>query len=607
MSRGATVMLALGATSYYSISLVKTSTGGGQWATWGKVVVFGILILTGAWALFTAPSGTIEAGMLPFLPRGTGGLLQAMGFTFIALQGFDLIAAIAGEVKRPEETIPKAMLLSLGAALVIYLPLLFIVSTVGVPLGQSIQQISEDNPETAMAVAVGNFLGPTGFWLVAVAAVLSTLSALHANVLAASRVALTMARDRTLPVFLEQLHAVRGTPVIAIYASALAIVAIVLMIPDVSAAGAAASLIFLVSFALAHWTGILARIRRRGEPAPFQTPWFPLIPVTGGLACVLMAVFQGFAVPAAGAITVFWLGLGVLLYLGLFSGRARAFDAFSEANDPDLVRFRGRSPLVLVPTANPDNAPSLVALAAAIAPPLVGRVLLLTVITPRSETEDSLEGLHRAQSVLERALATSLRSGYRPEALMTIASGPWDEIARVARTHACEGLLLGRATLENVAGGPLETLLDSVSCDVAFLRSPPGWKLDDVKRILVPVARGQGGHYTMRARLLGSLCRTKAREVIWLRVVPSETNPSQQAEARKELNRLASDTTPGISEVVIVTSDDVAGAVAEHAARCDLVLLGLTLTATGDRTFGELAPTIAARTDRATIMISQAG
>jgi hypothetical protein len=190
---------------------------------------------------------------------------------------------------------------------------------------------------------------------------------------------------------------------------------------------------------------------------------------------------------------------------------------------------------------------------------------------------------------------------------MTIASGPWDEIARVARTHACEGLLLGRATLENVAGGPLETLLDSVSCDVAFLRSPPGWKLDDVKRILVPVARGQGGHYTMRARLLGSLCRTKAREVIWLRVVPSETNPSQQAEARKELNRLASDTTPGISEVVIVTSDDVAGAVAEHAVRCDLVLLGLTLTATGDRTFGELAPTIAARTDRATIMISQAG
>ncbi len=109
------------------------------------------------------------------------------------------IAAVAGEVKRPERTIPRAMLYSLGAALAIYLPLLFLVSTVGTSGGESVVTLSTQHPDTFMAVAVENYLGPAGYWLVMVAAVLSTLSALQANLLAASRVALTMAQDRTLP------------------------------------------------------------------------------------------------------------------------------------------------------------------------------------------------------------------------------------------------------------------------------------------------------------------------------------------------------------------------------------------------------------------------
>ena len=57
-----------------------------------------------------------------------------------------------------------------------------------------------------VALAAGNFLGPIGFWLIIVAAVLSMLSALNANLLAASRVSLTMARDRSLPEGPEHPH-----------------------------------------------------------------------------------------------------------------------------------------------------------------------------------------------------------------------------------------------------------------------------------------------------------------------------------------------------------------------------------------------------------------
>ncbi len=85
-------------------------------------------------------------------------------------------------------------------------------------------------------------------------------------------------------------------------------------VPDVAAAGAMSSLIFLSSFALAH--GIAYLVRRRAEDgSPFQTPAFPLVPVVGGASCLALAMFQSVAVPSAGALAAMWLGLGAILYM----------------------------------------------------------------------------------------------------------------------------------------------------------------------------------------------------------------------------------------------------------------------------------------------------
>lgn len=53
----------------------------------------------------------------------------------------------------------------------------------------------------------------------------------------------------------------------------------------------------------------------------------------------------------------------------LFGRSARIFDASSEGFDPELVKLRGRSPLVLVPIANWTNAAAMVTVANALAPP----------------------------------------------------------------------------------------------------------------------------------------------------------------------------------------------------------------------------------------------
>lgn len=85
--------------------------------------------------------------------------ISAMGYSFIAFQGFDLIAAVAGEIREPRRNIPQAMLLSLSTALCIYIPLLIVVTVVGAGPGESVIRLSADNPETIIARVAGNYLG----------------------------------------------------------------------------------------------------------------------------------------------------------------------------------------------------------------------------------------------------------------------------------------------------------------------------------------------------------------------------------------------------------------------------------------------------------------
>ena len=605
--RFALLTYALGAVGFYAWSLMRSSGGGGQWATVGKVVMFGIVLGGGFWVLLTSPPSTEElvARFSPFLEAGGTGLVQAMGYTFIALQGFDLIAAVGGEVKDPEKNIPRAMFLSLGTALVIYLPLLFLVVAVGTP-GQPTAEAARENPEILIAVAAGNFLGPTGYWLVVVAGILSMLSALQANLLAASRFARTMASDRTLPWRFERLSDSRGTPVAAIGLSAVAAAFVLVAVPDVAGAGAMSGLIFLMSFTVVHGIAYLARTRAE-EDSPFQAPAFPLIPAVGGAACLALGLFQAFAVPSAGALAALWLSVGAVLFATQIGQRARVVDASSEARDPQLMRLRGRTPTVLVPIANPASSATLMTMAHAMAPQSVSRVLLLSVLRrPEEWPEEGLPPqLRDAQVILGDAMSRALSQGLTPETLITVRDDPWREIARVAGVYRCESILLGVGRQGTaIMTGPLEQLLQRVDGDVLILRAPPDWDLPGTRRILVP-SGGARFQSSVRARLLGNLSRTGDREVTFLRTLPAGVKPVYQRQAEHELKKLAHDETTRHSRVVVTASGDFLSDVTAHAAESDLLILGLERRIRGRQAFGSKVLSIVAATECPVLMISQ--
>ncbi len=599
--------LATVATCGYAFALIRKSAGGGSVETWGKLAVFIALVIAGLIALVKTPGPEITTQLTPLLPSGFSGLMMAMGFTFIAVQGFDLIATVGGEIKDPQRTIPRAMMISLGVAMAVYLPLLFIVATVGVPPGESIESLSRSHPETMIALAAKNYMGPTGYWLVVISAIFATLSALHACLMAASRIALAMAQDRTLPYQLGKLHSERGTPTASLYATTGAALVILFAVPDVSSAGAAASLIFLISFAIAHVTAILAR-RRGGSSQPgFRTPLFPLVPILGGLACTALALFQVIVVPAAGIVTLAGLAVGALLYFTQLSTRAEVVDARIEAKDPDLVRLRGRNPLVLVPVVNPDSAPGLVGMANALAVPNVGRVLILSVVDPPKEQATNQHGVvaQAASNVVGQALSSSMESGMMPEFLLTMASDPWDEIGRVATNHGCESLLLGlnpETPPENLK--PFERLFSNIDCDVSVLAAPSGWRLHQVHEVLVPIG-GRGEHDTLRARLLGSLSRLLELRITFLRVLPANANTDDVAQAERELNYLCDDKAPGIGRSEVIVSDDVTAVIEQRAEQTDLLILGLQRPTRRRRLFSSVSLRLARASAGATIMIGR--
>ena len=576
-SHAAMVLVAGAATAYYTLLLTRHASGGGNWINVAKIGIFVVLILAGAAAMLLGQPAEQIRPLSPFFHHGPSGLLHAMGVTFVLLHGFEVIAAVGGDVKDPRRVIPRAMFLSVGIAVAIYIPLLFFTGTVGVPAGTTLAEFSAQHGDTLIAAAVREYFGTVGYWLVIVVAILAFLSALSANIMAGSRIALSMAQDHTLPTILGRIDTKHQTPANGVIATGLGVVLVLFVLPDLEAAGAASSLIFLLSFALIHATAYLARKRAAPDANIYRAPWFPLVPLVGGLACLGLGVFEAIAVPAAGRITLMWLAFGVFLYFSLFKTRAEIADAGVEGMDPSLGRLRGKQPLVVVPIASPANARTLVEVAHALAPNDYARVLLLSVVAPTPPGGDARVQLAGAQHAVTEALSASLAAGYSPDALISVSPDAWAQIRRVAQFHECESLLLGLGQLpsgKNTLSPELEQLIDDVDCDVAMIRAPPGWALAAAKRVIVPIG-GKGEEHKLRARILGALCRAGERDVRFVTVVPGKATDAEVAEAEQRIRRLARGQVVGEPQVDVLRDDEPVAALKRAAASADLVVLGL--------------------------------
>jgi amino acid transporter len=206
-------------------------------------------------------------------------VLGASGFVIFAFAGIEGAVIPSGEVRNPSRTVPRAVFLALGAATVLYLAIQF------VALGIMGLDLANDRV-APLASTAGTVIGPSGRSVMLVAAVVSTLGYLMANVLSEPRGLFAFGRDRFLPSVLARVHPGFRTPGVAIVTYGVLVAGIALTGTferlGVFANLAAISLYILCAIAVL----VLRRRDVRTDGAPFLIPGGALVPVA---ACVALA------------------------------------------------------------------------------------------------------------------------------------------------------------------------------------------------------------------------------------------------------------------------------------------------------------------------------
>lgn len=233
-------------------------------------VIFGFpIVLTNQFANFS-----------PFLPntdQPIQAILQATALMFVAYTGYGRIATMGEEVQEPQRTIPRAIVVTLGLTMALYLS----VALVGIGVvGADVLGNVTSNQVAPLEVAAQSFGTPGSGLILAVGAMTATLGVLLNLILGLSRVLFAMGRRRDMPAIVARLDRSGTSPNIAIAVMGSAI-ALLVLIGDVRITWSFSAFSVLVYYAITNFAAL--RVPERDRLYPKWIAWIGLI------ACLFLA------------------------------------------------------------------------------------------------------------------------------------------------------------------------------------------------------------------------------------------------------------------------------------------------------------------------------
>ena len=342
-----------------------------------------------------------------YAPLGIAGIVAAMGLTFIAFEGYEIIVQTGEEVKNPKKNIPRAIFISLTLVVVLYCLVAFV--SIGAfapftPTGEPAWRYIGSQGDLGIMKAAETFL-PFGPLIILSGGIVSSLAALNATTYSSSRVAFAMGRYYNLPHQLSQIHPKFKTPFIATITSGviMAVMAYALPLTDIAIA---AGVIFLLLFTQVNIAVITIR-RIYGDKLNygFKTPFFPVIPIIGIFLKIGLAVYLLITHPLSWVISLLWIAIGFAIYR-LYTFR-KEIDHYAPivTSEGDITRKDFRILLPYIPE-NPDR---LTKYAIRIAKDNDGEINILRIITVPTQTPLSAgsaftQSAARAFEPLEQAI-----------------------------------------------------------------------------------------------------------------------------------------------------------------------------------------------------------
>jgi basic amino acid/polyamine antiporter, APA family len=267
-----------------------------------KLIVLGFFVAVG-WR-YMQPNN-----FHPFLPNGWVGVQSGAAIVFFAYIGFDAVSTVAEETRRPARDLPIGIIGSLVISTIVYI----LVASVFIgimPFDVLKQKLATEQAEPlTMALQYANIerWGNVFVGIVAFGSVVAHTAVLLVFQLGQPRIFFSMARDGLLPKSFAKVHPRFRTPHVTTIVTGL-LVGLCAMFTSIDEMVDLTNIGTLFAFTLVCIGIWILRRREPNRPRAFKTPWVPVVPILGVIACVYLML---------GLPWITWLRFALWLLVGM--------------------------------------------------------------------------------------------------------------------------------------------------------------------------------------------------------------------------------------------------------------------------------------------------
>ncbi len=555
----------------------------GNIVTMTKIVILVLFSLFGLIAM-TRASGWQARFFEDFMPNGPVGVLIAMGVTFIAFEGYEIIAQSGEEVIEPHRNVPRGIFLAIGIAVTIYLLIgITAIGAVNPPPGtQPYVYLGEKKEIAVVEVARQIFPWGIGGIVLLLSGLVSTMSALNATTYSSSRVSFAMGRDHNLPAFFARIHPSRHTPHLAVLASGGLMLVIAYSLP-IEAVAVAADIMFLLLFFQVNLTVMALRHKMPGLNRGFITPWFPIIPIIGlisqGVLAITLVKFSKEAWIVASA----WLIIGLLVYY-IYFAHLEVMEKHKEILMEEVLVSRDYS--VIVPVTTQEQARVMGRIGAILAQVNQGEVVALNVmqIPPQMTLSDGRWMLKEGRPILENVIQQAKIRNVPVHTIIRLGRNVAEAVRKTVEENASDLYPHGLAWIYKdkwaIIWFGTDPIVKDPPADLAVVRYR---KYCPLRTILVPVSGGPNSHLAVRlAVTMAAVAEEEPANVILLHIIPMNAHISYHVRAEQTFRESLTGISYNNIETVIENGNDVVETIMKRASPrdnqsgCDLIVIGAT-------------------------------
>lgn len=538
----------------------------GNIVTMTKIVILGVFVLFGLQITLGRTDWT--SSFSPFMPNGWAGIVKAMGLTFIAFQGFEVISQASEEIRDPKRNIPRAVFYSLLIVVPIYL--LVAVTSLGsiAPEGMRAWDYLAQKKETALVDVSRTFFVGGGVMLL-FGGLISTMSALNATIYSSSRVAFAMGRDRNFPGFFSRIHPANFTPHLSI-AFSLAIVVIMSVSLHIEDVASAADIMFLLLFLQVNIALIRLRNKRPDLDRGFWVPFFPYLTIIAIFLLLSLALYMFTYSPLGWIVASSWIVVGLVFYKIYASDREIKHAQKVRA----LERLEKKQYRVLIAASNSASAERLSGIAMAVARKNNAEIIYVHVIEVRENQKltTGLETYEQKAAFLEKTTESLSDRGFKARSIIRVARSISRGIVDVAEEEACNFIILSRqkdpTILERLFSSVIDSVLQKSPCEVAVLHGE--LKPQSIQNILIPYAEDIHTHLALE--IAPALAEYYESEITLGLVMDPEISRAEHDERLRNVQfRLAEYNLP--AKIDVIADEGILNGVIKLSRKADLILM----------------------------------